>query len=86
MQPPPSAFGDRRTNRRSYMVRSAWIVNGVHETECVLLDASQTGVRLYHPDPACVPERVSVRMRATRTRPGRVCWRGWDMLGIEFTD
>ncbi len=83
-----SGFRDRvlRRHKRLGIVKTAQIVHPGGRIACSVLNLSRYGaaLRLPEPDTPC-PSRLDLNLHSGPHRPGVVCWRHADKLGVRFT-
>ena len=68
---------------RIELVAQIWMVDGL-TTRAVLLDLSETGVRLKVPNPHILPEQFLLKMDSRIQRWARIIWRSDQEIGVEF--
>ncbi len=75
---------ERRTEERHLTVKAAEILFGHTSIECVVFDASASGIKLYLPSPPDIPELVTLRLPNGAYQVARRAWVGEGLIGFEF--
>ena len=79
----PSARPDARRWVRTRVFEAAQIAFGGTALDCVLLDASPGGARVFLKAPADVPDLVTLRLPGGGSRPVRCRWQVGLLAGFE---
>jgi hypothetical protein len=75
----------RRSQRRRSYKRARIVFHDLFATiDCVILDSSETGLRLLVPSPVGLPDAFSVLREGQPARQSRVVWRRAVEKGVEI--
>ncbi|MBX6743993.1 MAG: PilZ domain-containing protein [Acetobacteraceae bacterium] len=77
---------ERRRADRSHMIRAGRITSGDRTLDCIVLNTSVTGAKVYLPAATDIVGRVMLTLPDGRIRQARIRWREGEQIGLEFLD
>jgi hypothetical protein len=79
----PDARPDARRSGRSRVIKAAQIAFSGRAFDCVLIDASPAGVRVYLQGVVDVPDLVTLTLPGGESRPMRCRWQIGPQVGLQ---
>jgi hypothetical protein len=76
---------EMRRSPRSRTIKAGQISVGDLTIDCVVLDVSKGGARIYLRQPAEVPDQVAFKFKQGQSFAARVRWRAGEEIGFELT-